>query len=89
MYQAIIEHAFAGFGLIKQVNRALLQHAGTNAASHVLATLPLQNDVIDAVERQQPRKQQPGRTGTDNGHLSTRHARASTVARPKPSSGNS
>src|ERR1700722_6988241 len=77
VHQAIFEHPLADLGLHEQVNRSLLQHAGADARGHVLSTLALQNDVSDALERQQPREQQTGGTGTDNGHLSTRHARAS------------
>ena len=55
--------------LLQQRDRALLQHAGADAAEHVFAAPPLQHDVGDAVKVQQPREQQPRGPGSDDGDL--------------------
>ena len=46
-----------------------LDHAGADAAEHVLAGLPLQNDVVDAVLMQELAEQQSRRAGPDDGDL--------------------
>src|SRR5690606_19313247 len=61
--------ALADAGLVEEVDRHLLQHAGTNAAEHVLARLSLEDDGVDAGPMQQLSKQEPGGPCTDDGDL--------------------
>ena len=61
VHQALAVHARADAGLVEQVHGALLDHAGADAAEHVLAGLPLEDDVVDAVRVQQLAEQQSRR----------------------------
>ena len=54
---------------IEHIDGALLEHAGTNAAEHVLRRALLENDGIDAGLVQQLPEQQPGRPGSDDRDL--------------------
>ena len=54
---------------LQHVDRALLQHAGANAAEHVLGRAPLEDHGIDARSMQQLSEQQSGRPGADDGNL--------------------
>jgi hypothetical protein len=56
-------------GLVEKLHRALLEHAGANAAEHMLAAAPFQHDRVDAGALEQLRQQQPGRTRPDDGDL--------------------
>ncbi|MCY1407277.1 hypothetical protein D9M71_225730 [compost metagenome] len=69
MHQAFGIHAFADAGLAEHVDSALLQHAGADAAEHVIGGLALDDDVVDTGLVQQLAKQQSGRTGTNDGNL--------------------
>ena len=62
-------HAGADAGFVEQVDRDLFDDAGADAAEHVLAGLPLQDDVVDAVLVQQLAEQQARRPGADDGDL--------------------
>ena len=62
-------HARADAGLVEQIDRDLLDHAGADAAEHVVAGVPLEDDVVDAGLVQQLAEQQAGRTGADDGDL--------------------
>ncbi len=59
----------ADAGLVQQVDGDLLQHAGANAAEHVLGGLALEDDGVDAGLVQQLAEQQAGRAGADDGDL--------------------
>ena len=68
--QAVRVHADADACFVEQVHRDLFDDAGANAAEDILASLPLQNDVIDAVPMQELTEQESRRAGADNGDLS-------------------
>ena len=71
-------HARVDAGLGQQVHRDLLQHAGADAAEHVLGAALLDDDVVNAVLVKQRAEQQTRRTGTDDGHLGLLHASVSS-----------
>src|SRR5690606_5037649 len=56
---------------VHQVDTDLLQHAGADAAEHVLAALPLDDDGVDAALVKELAQQEPGRAGSDDGNLGT------------------
>ena len=62
-------HARADARLVKQIDRDLLDDAGANAAEHVFAGLPFENDIVDAMLVQELTEQESGRAGSDNGDL--------------------
>jgi hypothetical protein len=69
-----IEHAFfvqpfAGAEIVHQIDGALLQHAGADAALDVIAAVRFQHDTVDAGALQQQRQEQPGRTRADDSDL--------------------
>ena len=70
MHQAFAVHARADAGLVQEIDGHLLDHAGADAAEHVLRRLPFQDDVVDAVLVQELAEQQARRTGADDGDLS-------------------
>ncbi|MNY65989.1 hypothetical protein D3C86_2033470 [compost metagenome] len=47
VHQAFTVHALGHTGFAQQVDRALLQHTGADAAKDVLGRLALYDDVID------------------------------------------
>ena len=53
MHQTVGMHALADAGLVEQPHRALLDHAGSDAAQHVVGGLPFQDNVVDAVPVEQ------------------------------------
>jgi hypothetical protein len=67
--QAFGAQARVGAGLGQQVHRDLLQHAGADAAEHVLGAALLDDDVGNAVLVQQHAQQQPGGAGADDRNL--------------------
>jgi hypothetical protein len=56
-------------GSVQQFDRAVLQHAGADAAKHVGGAAALQDDGLDTVIFQKAAKQQAGRAGTDDDDL--------------------
>ena len=54
---------------VEQVDRALFENAGADALLHVLAALRLDHDGLDALQVEQVREQQAGRSGADDAHL--------------------
>ena len=69
-----VDHALAlqplaGAELVHQVDGALLQHAGADAAFDVVAAARLEHDAVDAGAMQQQRQEQPGRPGADDPDL--------------------
>jgi hypothetical protein len=69
VHRAPVVHARAHAGLVQQVHRDLLQDAGADAAQHIVATLALQDHVVDAGLVQQLAEQQAGRACADDGDL--------------------
>ena len=62
-------HARAAAGFVDQRDGALLQHAGADAAEHMLAAVALEDDGVDAGLVQQLAEQQAGGAGPDDRHL--------------------
>ena len=73
MRQPLFMQPRAGFRLVEQVDRALLEHAGADAGEHVLAARPLEDDIVDADAGQQLAEQQAGRPRADDDDLRARH----------------
>ncbi|MNF99388.1 hypothetical protein D3C84_822810 [compost metagenome] len=67
--QAFGIHAFVDAGFAQQVNGALLEDTGTNAAEDVVRRLAFDDDVVDAGAMQQLTEQEAGRAGADDGDL--------------------
>jgi hypothetical protein len=67
--EAVAVHAGANPGLVEEVDRNLLDHAGPDAAEHVLAGVALEHDIVDAVLMEQLAEQQAGGASTDDGDL--------------------
>src|SRR3569623_2823025 len=61
--------------LVEQVDRALLENAGTDTAHHVLGAAALDDDIVDAGFGEQGAKQKPGRSGADDGDLCSHQSR--------------
>ena len=72
-------HARADTRLVKQVDGDLLDDAGADAVEHILAGLPLDDDVIDAVLMQKLTEQQARRPGTDDRDLGSHDFSISTI----------
>ncbi|MBA7659170.1 hypothetical protein ES703_67143 [subsurface metagenome] len=69
MHQPLAVSARTSADLVEQTHGAFLEQAGADAAEHIVAGLPLQDHIVDAVEVQQLPEQQAGRAGADDGHL--------------------
>ena len=69
VHQALAVHALAHARLVEQVDADLLQHAGADAAEHVVGAALLEHDVVDAGLVQQLAEQQAGRAGADDDDL--------------------
>ena len=72
--EAVVRQAFgvqprADAGFVQQVHRHLLQHAGADAAEHVVGAALLDDDVVDAGLVQQRAEQQARGAGADDGNL--------------------
>jgi hypothetical protein len=78
--QPLAQHPFAHLCLQEQIDGSLFQNAGTNAADNVLAAAALEHDIIDAVQLQQLREQQTGRSGADDCDLGSDAAKPSSAA---------
>src|SRR5689334_15748231 len=79
-------HARAYAGLVEQVGRRLLEHAGSDAAQYVLAAASFQDDVVNAGAMQQLTEQQSRRPGADDRDLRSRgrHTAILPPASPGP-----
>ena len=69
VHQPLAVHPLAHAGLVEQVDADLLEDAGADAAEHVLAAHPLDDDVVDPGVVQQLAEQQARGTGADDGDL--------------------
>ena len=63
----------SGARLVEQLDSALLKHAGADAAQHVLAARPLEDNGLDADAGEQLPEQQARRSRTDDDDLSAHH----------------
>ena len=71
---AIVDESFAlqsraDSGLHHQLDGAVLQHAGANAALAIFARLAFEHDRLDALQMQQVRQHQSCRSGADDSNL--------------------
>ena len=78
--QALAMQAVGQAGLVEQVDRALLEHAGAHARLDVLAAACLEDHGRDALSRQQVGQQQPGRAGAHDPDLGVHQAPGSASA---------
>ena len=67
--QALGMHARAHAQLVEQIDRHLLQHAGADAAEHVLGAALFDDGVVDARLAEQGAQQQSRRTGAHDDDL--------------------
>jgi len=72
MHQAFRPHVRTNAGLIQKCGGGLFNHAGANAAQHVICAALFQNNRLNPGPMQQLPKQQPRRAGADNRNLGTR-----------------
>ena len=75
MHQAFAVHARADACLVEEIDRHLLDDAGADAAEHIVAGMPLQDDVVDVVLLQQLAEQEARRPRPDDRDLRP-HGRA-------------
>ena len=61
--------ALADAGVAQQPHGGMLQDAGPDAVLDVVAAAGLEDDGVDAAPVEQMVQRQPGRPGTDDGHL--------------------
>ena len=67
--------------LDQQVDRALLEHAGADAALDVLAAARLEHDRLDPAQVQQVREHEPGRPGADDADLRSHSSSVASTSR--------
>ena len=80
MHQPLAQHPFAHLRLQEQIDGSLFQNTGANAADNVLAAAALEHHVVDAMQVQQLREQQSGRSGADDCDLGSDAAKPSSAA---------
>jgi hypothetical protein len=71
---ALAVHPVAQPHLVKQVDRALLEHPGAHALLHVLTGAILEDYGVDSALVQEMRQDEPGGAGADNAHGSAQFA---------------
>ena len=69
MHEAVAVHAGADARLVEEVDCDLLDHAGADAAEHMLAGVSLDNNIVNSVVMQELTEQKAGRAGADNDNL--------------------
>ena len=69
VHETLRAHALAQAGLVEEIDRALFEHAGADAAFAIRAAARLDDDRFDAVPREQMRQQKPGRAGAHDPDL--------------------
>jgi hypothetical protein len=62
-------HPIPTLSLTQQFSKTLLQDTSPDAAQHILSTLPLQHDGVDALQMEQLGQQQSGGSATDDANL--------------------
>ena len=73
MNEPLLQHPRTHFSLEQQVDRALLEDAGANAPGDIIAALPFHDDIVDAIQIQELRKEKARGTRADDCDLSARH----------------
>ncbi len=79
VHQSLAAHPGVDAGLAQQIDRALLEHAGTNPALDIVARAPLEDHGLDAALVQELREQQPRWTRPHDADLGAHGARASSI----------
>ena len=69
MRESVVVHASAGACLVEEIDCDLLDDAGADAAEHMLAGVPLDDDIVDPLVMQELAEQKAGRAGADNDNL--------------------
>ena len=72
-------HALGDLGFLEQRDSAHFEHAGADAAEHIVLAPALEHDVGDAVQMQEPREQESRGTGADDGDLCVQDAVSATA----------
>ena len=67
--------------LDQEVDRALLEHAGADAALDVLAAARLEHDRVDPAQVQKVREHEPGRAGADDADLRPHSSSVASTSR--------
>ena len=80
--QSLAVQALGDAGLLEQLDRRLLEHAGADAAHHIGGAALLDDHRVDAGLVQQRAQQQPGRTGADDRDLGALPHRFLRVSSP-------
>jgi hypothetical protein len=80
VHQAILMHAGADVRLVEEIDGNLLDDACANAAENIVAGLPLQDDVVDALLVKELAEQESGRTGADDDDLGSHRFVLSSAA---------
>jgi hypothetical protein len=74
MHEAFAVHARADARLVEEIDRDLLDDTGADAAKHVFAGVPFQDDVVDAVLVEKLAEQQARRSRPDDRNLRSHDA---------------
>jgi len=74
-------------GFFQQVHGDLFEHAGADAAEHVVGTALLDDDGVEAGGVQQLAEQQAGRAGADDGNLGTHGETSQSWVNEDPENG--
>jgi hypothetical protein len=69
MRESVVVHASAGACLVEEIDCDLLDDAGADAAEHMLAGVPLDDNIVDPLVMQELAEQKAGRAGADNDNL--------------------
>ena len=69
MHLAFLVQPLGDAGLAQQIDRALFEHAGADAAKYVVGALTLDDDVVDTRAGEQLAQQQPGGARADDDDL--------------------
>ena len=79
-------HTFSGTRLAHEVDETLLENTGADPPQHIVAGDPLDDDVVDAVFRQQLAEQQARRSCADDCYLSLDRLHQSNRRNSQPES---
>ena len=74
-------HPLADTGLAQRLDRAVLEHAGAHPCLDVGAVATFQHDRLDALQVQQLRQHEAGRSGADDRHLGAHPVKRATAGR--------
>ena len=69
MHEPIAVHAGAHSGLVEKIDCDLFDHASANTTEYMFASVPFDDDVVDAALVEELPKQEAGRAGANYGDL--------------------